>query len=196
MQYRGWGWNQITFQDHTGEWWVPTGSGLCRFPRVMSVEQLAHTLPKAVYNQQRGELPGNDVFRLFEDSRGDVWISISWQVRNVVQWERATESFRFHSEEEGLPHFNSPTAYCEDGAGNLWLGFYEGGLARYRDGHFRMFNQSDGMPAGPARALYVDHAGRLWAATGQGGVSRLDAPHAEQPPFITYPLSHCLSTYR
>src|SRR5207253_8640231 len=48
----GWGWNQITFQDHTGEWWVNTGSGLWRFPRVMSVEQLAHTRPKAVYNLQ------------------------------------------------------------------------------------------------------------------------------------------------
>jgi ligand-binding sensor domain-containing protein len=24
----GWGSNQLSFQDHTGEWWVPTGSGL------------------------------------------------------------------------------------------------------------------------------------------------------------------------
>ena len=38
----GWGWNQVTFQDHTGEWWVPTFFGLYRFPRVTSVEQLAH----------------------------------------------------------------------------------------------------------------------------------------------------------
>ena len=29
----GWGTNQVTFQDHKGEWWVPTSSGLCRFPR-------------------------------------------------------------------------------------------------------------------------------------------------------------------
>src|SRR5438034_1716354 len=43
----GWGSNQLSFQDHTGEWWVPTGSGLYRFPRVTSVEQLAHTPPKA-----------------------------------------------------------------------------------------------------------------------------------------------------
>src|SRR5712691_11378582 len=97
----GWGQNQVTFQDHTGEWWLPTFSGLYRFPRVTKVEQLAHTFPKAVYDEQRGQLPGDDVFRLFEDSRGDIWISIAGAVLNLVQWERGSESFHVHSEEEG-----------------------------------------------------------------------------------------------
>ncbi len=51
----GWGWNQITFQDHTGEWWLPTEYGIYRFPRVMNSKQLAPTLPR-VYNQQHGDL--------------------------------------------------------------------------------------------------------------------------------------------
>ena len=98
----GWGSNQVAFQDHTGEWWVPTSSGLCRFPRVATIGQLAHTRPKAVYTHRRGELPGDDVFRLFEDSRGDVWISIASKVsKAVVRWERATESFHVYSEAEG-----------------------------------------------------------------------------------------------
>src|SRR6266404_1850775 len=189
----GWGWNQVTFQDHTGEWWVPTLYGLYRFPRV-SVEQLAHTLPKAVYDQQHGDLPGTDVFRLFEDSRGDIWISIAGAVRNVVRWERATESFHVYSEADGLPTYSPPTAYREDTAGNLWLGLYEGGLVRYRDGRFRLFTHSDGMPVVPVRVLYLDHAGRLWAATGQGGVARLDDPQAEQPHFITYTVADGLSS--
>lgn len=190
----GWGWNQITFQDHTGEWWLPTFYGLYRFPHVTRVEQLAHTLPKAVYDRQHGELPGSDVFRLFEDSHGDIWISIAGTVHDVVRWERATESFHVYSETEGLPPSSPPTAYREDNAGNLWLGFYEGGLARYRDGHFRLFTQSDGMPAGPVRALYLDHTGRLWAATGQGGVVRLDDPQADHPRFVTYTTVDGLSS--
>src|SRR5262249_45757607 len=28
---RGWGSSQLTFQDHLGDWWVPTGEGLVRF---------------------------------------------------------------------------------------------------------------------------------------------------------------------
>ena len=191
----GWGWNQVTFQDHTGEWWMPTGFGLLRFPHVTSVEQLAHTLPKAVYNLQRGDLPGDDIFRLFEDSRGDVWISIAGNVRNAVaRWDRVTESFHTYSEVDGLPSFTTATAYCEDAAANLWLGLYDGGLARYRDGRFQMFTQSDGMPAGIVRALFLDHAGRLWAATGQGGVVRLDEPKAEHPRFVSYTTADGLAS--
>lgn len=190
----GWGWNQVTFQDHTGEWWVTTFSGLYRFPRVPNVEQLSHTPPKAVYNHQRGELPGDDVFRLFEDSRGDIWISIAGAVLNVVRWVRATDSLQVYSEAEGLPTYSPPTAYAEDSAGNLWLGFYEGGLARYLNGHFRLFTQSDGVPPGMVRALYLDHAGRLWAATGQGGVIRLDDPQADRPHFVSYTTADGLSS--
>ena len=190
----GWGSNQITFQDHTGEWWVPTYYGLYRFPRVASVGQLAHTRPKAAYNQQHGELPGSDVFRLFEDSRGDIWISIAGGEPNLVRWVRATESFHVYSEAEGLPRYSPPTAFREDAAGNLWLGFYEGGLARYRDGRFRMFTQTNGMPAGPVRALYLDHAGRLWVATGQSGVARLDDPQAERPHFVVYTTADGLAS--
>jgi ligand-binding sensor domain-containing protein/two-component sensor histidine kinase len=190
----GWGTNEVTFQDHTGEWWIPTFSGLYRFPRVASVEQLAHIPPKAVYNHQRGELPGDDVFRLFEDSRGDIWISIAGAVHNVVRWERATESLHVYSEADGLPSYSPPTAYREDAAGNLWLGFYEGGLARYRDGHFRMFTQADGMPPGPVRTLYLDHAGRMWAATGQGGIVRVDDPQADRPQFVVYTTADGLSS--
>ena len=190
----GWGWNQITFQDHTGEWWVPTYYGLYRFPHVASIEQLAHTRPKAFYNQQHGELPGSDVFRLFEDSRGDIWISLAGAVRSLVRWERATESFHVYAEGEGLPRYSPPTAFREDAAGNLWLGFYEGGLARYRDGRFRMFTQTDGMPAGPVRALYLDHAGRLWVATGQDGVVRLDDPQADHPRVVAYTTADGLSS--
>jgi len=191
----GWGTNQVTFQDHTGEWWVPTSSGLCRFPRVASVEQLAYTRPKAVYTHRRGELPGDDIFRLFEDSRGDIWISVASNVRNaVVRWERATESFHVCSEAEGLPPFTLPTAYCEDAAGNLWLGFYDGGLARYRDGSFRLFTQSDGVPMGVIRALFLDRAGRLWVTSDRDGIARLDDLQAEHLSFVKYTIADGLAS--
>src|SRR5262249_37175944 len=63
------------FQDHTGEWWVATGQGLCRFPKVRRADQLAYTPPKAIYTTRDGLLVDN-VFSLFEDSQGDIWIGI------------------------------------------------------------------------------------------------------------------------
>lgn len=68
ITFFGWGWNQILFQDHLGEWWFQTGQGLCRFPKVSHAEQLASTLPRAVYTSRDGLIADN-VFRLFEDSR-------------------------------------------------------------------------------------------------------------------------------
>src|SRR5262245_41702228 len=93
-------------QDHGGEWWIPGGAGLYRFGRVNRLEQLGHTLPKAIYTTRDG-LAGDDVFRLFEDSRGDIWIGRRAPTSSVLtRWERATNTFRTYSDADGLPAFN------------------------------------------------------------------------------------------
>src|SRR5882724_339475 len=74
VTYLGWGWHQLTLQDQAGEWWLPTGQGLVRYPKINHVGQLAATPPKAIYTTRNG-LVSNDVFRLYEDSRGDLWIA-------------------------------------------------------------------------------------------------------------------------
>ena len=61
-------------EDHTGDLWVGTPSGLLRFPEVSSVAQLARARPKASYSVANG-LPAARVAPVFEDSRGDLWMS-------------------------------------------------------------------------------------------------------------------------
>ncbi|MGH9821845.1 MAG: two-component regulator propeller domain-containing protein [Blastocatellia bacterium] len=188
-----WGWNQITFQDHAGEWWVNTGDGLVRYPKLANVFDLSRARPRAVYKIPDG-LPTNSIFRLFEDSRGDIWISTLEDSQHVLtRWDRATETFHRYSPADGIPE-TAPTAFSEDTSGNLWIGFYSGGLLRYRDGRFRPFSDSDGVPPGMIRALYSDHAGRLWVATGEGGVSRIDNPGADRPRFVDYSVAEGLSS--
>ena len=199
MSYFGWGWNQITFQDHTGEWWVTTGHGLFRFPKVSRIEQLAHTPPKAVYHAL-GEMPVDEVFRLYEDRRGDIWISALSSTKNwISRWERATDTFHNYTEANGLPvgDFNFlplTTAFREDRAGNLWVGFMGNGLARFSNGRFTVFTTDDGLPAGSVRDLYLDHAGRVWIASSREGLSRIDDPAAEHPRFINYKTDNGLAS--
>src|SRR5262245_8189520 len=96
----GWGWNQLTLQDRTGEWWIPTGQGLCRFARTRRVEDLRGAHPSGVYTAKDG-LVSNNVFRLFEDSRGDVWISNIGPVSaGVVRWDRHDARLHSYSESE------------------------------------------------------------------------------------------------
>jgi len=193
----GWGWNQITFQDREGEWWVPTGQGLYRFPKVGRVEQLAHTHPKAVYTTRDG-LIGDEIFRLFEDSRGDIWIvNFMPGQGGLTRWERTTETFHSYSDEDGLPSSKrySPAAFCEDASGSLWLGITEsGGLARYRAGRFTVFTAADGVPMGSLRALYLDQGRRLWIASSLGGLSRIDDPLVDHPQFVSYTTAQGLSS--
>src|SRR5215471_2046566 len=192
----GWGYNQITFQDRSGDWWVPTSQGLCRFPRVARVEQLATTPPKEVYTARDG-LPFDEVFRLYEDSRGDIWIStISPGGNGLSRWRLGAETIQTFSNADGLVSLkaHSADAFCEDRAGNLWIGLGgSGGLLRYTGGRFSCFTGSDGFPEAAIRSLYADHVDRLWIAT-VAGLVRVDDPGAGHPRFTAYGTGQGLSS--
>jgi ligand-binding sensor domain-containing protein/two-component sensor histidine kinase len=189
----GWGWHQIAFQDRNGEWWVPTSQGLCRFARVSRIEQLAQTRPKALYTTRDG-LTGDQIFRLYEDVRGDIWIStLDHEGSTLTRWDRATETFHPYTSADGMPG-TAPTAFGEDRAGHLWIGFSGGGVVRYSSGHFAMFTPTDGLPAGMIRDLYLDQSGRLWIATGLGGLARVDDPTMENPRFVNYTVANGLAS--
>jgi ligand-binding sensor domain-containing protein len=167
ITYWGWGWYQTTFQDSRGEWWMATGEGLVRYPKLAQVEELSRTRPRAIYTTREG-LPANEIFRLFEDSHGDIWISTLGNPQGVLtRWERATESFHVYPFAD-IQTESAPTAFCEDASGDLWIGLYRGGLLRYGQGRFTLLTAADGVPAGFVRSLYLDHASRLWVATAEG----------------------------
>lgn len=193
INYSGWGWNQIAFQDHDGDWWVNTAEGLYRFPRAGNFGQLARARPKAFFESKDG-IGSGEVFRLFEDSRGDIWIStLGSPEGSLTRWQRATRTFHSYPE-FGQLQSGAPTAFREDGAGNLWIGAYSGGLARYRADSFTLFKEADGVPAGMIRSLYIDRRGRLWIAGSVGGLGRIDDLTAERPSIVTYTTAEGLSS--
>ncbi|HLK63718.1 MAG TPA: two-component regulator propeller domain-containing protein, partial [Bryobacteraceae bacterium] len=186
-----WGANQIHFQDHTGTWWFAGTFGLFRYPKGAQIDDLAGTLPEQKYTQRDG-LPGDEVFRLFEDSRGDVWISIVGSP-SVARWLRNSGRFENIAAGPGKK-LDTPTAFAEDRSGNIWMSLYWHDLVRYRGGHLDFFTAADGLPEGAYPALYVDHAGRLWMGTRRGGLARVDDPNAERPHFRYYNAQSGLSS--
>ncbi len=176
----------LALHDRTGEWWIPGGAGLYRFPKVRNVEHLGRVRPRAIYTTRDG-LAGDDVSRLFEDSRGDIWIGRRLPTSIVVtRWERATSTFHRYSEADGLPAFNRTTAFVEDPSGNVWIGFQNGGLARYRHGRFTLFTRADGTPARGTGALYLDAQKRLWVGSAGPALTRIDSPDADRPRFVAF----------
>lgn len=179
-RYFGWGWSQIGFQDPAGEWWFAGGEGVYRFPAVPRIEDLARTPPKAVYGMRDG-LPSGDIFRIYEDTHGDVWIGAG---QRVTQWERATGLLYQRRLPEGTLPSEGPGAFADDGRGGIWIGYYfSGGLARWRDGRVTLFPPAEGAPRSRPDQIYRDSKGRVWVGTSREGVARVDDPGAEHPHF-------------
>jgi signal transduction histidine kinase/ligand-binding sensor domain-containing protein len=184
VTYFGFGWNQIVVQDHARTWWVPTGRGLFRFPACAHVDELARKSPTTVYTTADG-LAGNDIFRVFEDGVGDIWIATTRTAatpaaaNGLARWQRATGRIERFTEHDGLPPLDAhvPRAFAQDAAGLLWIGWAPAGLTRLARGRFESF--SDGR-LGSVRDLHVDRSGRLWIATSHG-LGRIDTPDAAKP---------------
>jgi signal transduction histidine kinase/ligand-binding sensor domain-containing protein len=184
---------QEIIQDHAGEWWVATAVGLYRYPKAERLEDLARTRPSAIYTQREG-LGDSNVSRLFEDSRGDIWIGSYTPPVTLTRWERSTGLFHLYTEADGLPPLNWPNVFVEDAAGNLWIGLHNGGLARFRHNRFEHFGANDGVPEGLVQGLYRDRQGRLWVATRERGVVRLDDPASDRPAIIRYSTTENLAS--
>jgi signal transduction histidine kinase len=176
IDYFGWGHDRIVVQDRAGEWWMATGAGLVRFPHTATVEDLARLQPK-VYSERDG-LAGRNVFRVFEDSRGDIWVSTV--EGGLSRWQ--TDHGQFQQYPRIFEKGQCASAFAEDRDGNVWIGLYLGGLARYRKGAFTVFGENDGVRRGHVESMYLDERGTIWAAS-HAGLIVVDQPAAEHPIF-------------
>jgi ligand-binding sensor domain-containing protein/two-component sensor histidine kinase len=174
----------IPLQDHQGEWWWATAEGLYRFAKADRAEELFKARPLVHYTVKDG-LPDNFLANIYEDKGGDLWMAIGGKTL-IARWERTSGKFHIYSEADGLPAGNYMVTMCEDHAGNLWMGFLRGGIARYTNGHFTFFTAADGAPAGEVIQLFADSRGRVWIASINGGLGKIENPAAEIPQIVTY----------
>jgi ligand-binding sensor domain-containing protein/signal transduction histidine kinase len=178
-------WHQILLSDKRGTWWTASSHGLLQLmpPRDHGRARLisSHTVSDG--------LPADDVAHVFEDSKGNIWFSTLPIVAYPQQgresglgvWEKKTGRIRTFTEADGLPPLSSfAILYLfEDHAGQMWIGLYRTGVARYRNGRFQVFTPTEGIPSGGIRYIYEDHGNHLWLGSGRGGLGRIDDPAAE-----------------
>jgi ligand-binding sensor domain-containing protein len=144
------------FQDDRGRIWVSTNGGVAyfengRFIRVSSV-------------------PGKFVSSIAGDGAGNLWISHEGQGLFHLFEGSLVERIPWAK----LGHQDPALALLPDPLqGGLWLGFYRGGLAYFKDGQVRaQYSAADGLGQGRVTGLQLDGDGTLWAAT-ERGLSRV-----------------------
>jgi signal transduction histidine kinase/ligand-binding sensor domain-containing protein len=191
---RSWSWHYLDLISGDGEWWVPGHVGLRRYPKLSNFNDLARAQPKRIYTKADG-LFADEIFNLFEDSRGDIWFTVIGPMEDtLLRWERNSEKIFRYTTANGLPAHNGPISFAEDSHGQMWFGYYFGGLARYNNGTFRMFTEKDGLPASQVGDLWTDSAGRLWVATASRGLFRVDKTQDEHPLFSSFSTANGLSS--
>ena len=186
----GWTWSHIVVHSRSGDWWLATGEGLLRYRSRLEAAPI-------LQGPEVGLATGN-VFCVFEDSGGAVWVSIG-NPSGIGLYRRNPRIGRFErfDESHGLPTLDQtirPAAFAEDRTGQIWIGMLDGGLVRFRDGNFQQLPSSSGAPDLGVRALLMDRQGRLWIGSRRRGLLRVDDPSKANPVFSAYTKASGLSS--
>jgi signal transduction histidine kinase/ligand-binding sensor domain-containing protein len=176
---------QVAVHGRSGDWWIASSDGVVRYDHSGKAHLLVPSAQQA-----------SNVFRLFEDLRGDLWISTSSLANNkLFVRRRSTGAIELVADRSSLPQLRqSPsTAFCEDRAGQLWVGFEHGGLMLYRDGTWEDYSSAAAALRSRVWASLRDSKGRIWIATNQGLVC-VDGAGTGYPTFRVYSVADGLST--
>jgi signal transduction histidine kinase len=191
----GWVGDRFMIRTRNGEYWLASARGLARYPPLTTFDAIRTAKPLRIFDMKDG-LPDLQVYRLFEDSRGDVWFSIISGGRNgLFRWNRASDTLTDMAGMAGFPTTEDELsrAFGEDADGNVWIGFNDG-VARYRNDRFVVFTTANGLPLGRIVHMHTDAARRLWLASAYSGLIRVDAPAGDAPAFSRYTTAQGLSS--
>ncbi len=120
-----------------------------------------------VYTAKDG-LPMNSLKKVFQDSRGYIWIGTQ---EGLVRFDGVEFKTYDKSRYPGLSN-NFIWDIDEDNYGNLWLGTAGGGISCFDGFKFTSYDTSDGLVNNYANIILAAKDGTIWIGT-HGGLSRL-----------------------
>ena len=146
---------QSLYQDYRGRLWVFTNHGLAYFEdgRFVAVSGV----------------PSEEVYFIAGDKAGNLWLSGNKGLSHLLDG-RLVEHFPWSA----LGRRQQAKVVVPD-QGGVWLSFWQdGGVLYFKDGQVRAsYTAADGLGKGHVPGLRLDADGALWAATEEGGLSRI-----------------------
>lgn len=145
----------VVMTDNAGRRWAGTNFGLSRFENGRA----------RVFNVKDG-LPEDFVDALLQTRDGRLWIGTRGGVA-VADPAAASPDFTRYTESEGLAGNNTRSFY-EDADGVVWIGSYEGGITRVKDGRLSRITMNDGLFSNGVFCFLEDKHGWIWMNSNQG----------------------------
>ncbi|MCX6142094.1 MAG: hypothetical protein NTZ35_02640 [Ignavibacteriales bacterium] len=163
--------------DNTGKVFVGTVvSGLKVFdPQTGLWITYSHSLkdPESIAN--------NHVHAMYIDRTGNLWLGTANGVSWSSPWQKPFYHIRSNPDDPASPPPESIRSVTGDDYGNVWIGSWGGGLAKFdlRSGKFIRFTN----PGPQIHATCSDHNGHLWISTSESaGLWRLTVRTGELLP--------------
>jgi signal transduction histidine kinase/ligand-binding sensor domain-containing protein len=146
---------QSLFQDSRGRIWVFTAHGLAYFKDGKFV-----AVPG---------VPSEEVYSIAGDDKDNLWLSGNKGLSHMRNG-RLVENFAWSV----MGRHQQAKVVVPD-EGGVWLAFWiDGGVLYFKDGQVRAsYTVANGLGKGHVPGLRLDRNGALWAATEEGGVSRI-----------------------
>ncbi len=113
----------------------------------------------------RNGLPQNTVYKIFQDSKGYLWLGTDGGGVSKFDGRKHT----YFKKENGLVS-NIVRDIIEDKKGNLWFATTEG-ISIYDGSKIRSITTADGLSSNTVVKLFEDSKGRVWVGSSGGGLS-------------------------
>jgi len=100
--------------------------------------------------------------------RGDgVWAGRQRGGLTRLQFRNGAMASKSYTDANGLAQ-NSAYAVYESRDGSAWVGTLNGGVSRFKDGHFTTYTRSNGLASNTVSSILETHDGAMWFATPSG----------------------------
>ena len=128
-----------------------------------------------------------DINAISEDKDGNYWLGLN--SGGIVKMDAKTREplEKFTKQSLGVPSDVVVGSYAARD-GSLWFGTWEGGLLKYKDGHWKNFRSSDAgslLKTNNIWGVTEDRWGNIWAGVLGGGAVRIDKNSGTQKAITT-----------
>ena len=194
-ELRGDGGINVLFEDREGNLWIGGARGLGRirdsaFVTYSSVSdrRFEHNGPVYVdpegrtwlapaqgglYVLQNGRvqpvtsIPPNEVVYSISGRADVVWVGRQRGGLTRLQFRNGAIASQSYTEANGLAQ-NSAYAVYESRDGSVWAGTLNGGVSKFKDGHFTTYTTTNGLASNTVSSILETRDGAMWFATPSG----------------------------